>query len=144
MRCLFHRSIMVDFGGRVGDSSPPDARPNIYMYDTLGSSWTRTAVIEFIKNMFPRWKNLETQANGASCGPWVFWLIMGFVANVHGWRQNSPHPIFHTRYALTAYDLLGNHRPERKSSLHRRFWKALQGAQNADDDADLQALQSMR
>lgn len=141
--------VLVDFGA---DSRVK--RPNIYVYDTLGSAtWKGDNMVNrFVQELFPSWKDVTKKAavhdrtkdlrqrDGSTCGPWSLWIIMAFVANVHGWREKKPDPIFQTRYALTAYDVFGQRRPSRRASIHRRFWKALQGKLYADENADIRRL----
>jgi len=140
--------VLVDFGAGTDAK-----RPNVYVYDTLGNgAWKGDMVYRFIRELFPAWKDVVNkvavhdrthdvrQMDGSTCGPWSLWIIMVFVANVHGWRDKKPDPIFQTRYALTAYDVFGNRRPSRRTSLQRRFWKAIQGRLYADENADIRRL----
>lgn len=134
--------VMVDFGVRATDT------PKVYVYDTLRSSWTPRSVKTFVNRLFPNWKGRkiiydrtkDIVQTDASCGPWAMWLIMAFVSNIHNWRMNGRNPVFHTRHALTAYDLFGNRVSSRDNQLHLRFWAALQGRLYSDEESQVQSL----
>ncbi|MFB6198269.1 MAG: hypothetical protein ABEI52_08400 [Halobacteriaceae archaeon] len=140
-----------------------DGVARVYVYDSLGSTWSNSktrmgrnqnrSVEKFVELLlqtidFPdetkgtiiydRTKDIvQTEA---SCGPWSLWLIMAFVSNIHNWRMSRPNPVFHTRHALSAYDLFGNRVPSRKNQLHLRFWASLQGRLYDDEEEELQSF----